>query len=267
MTEDNEICRRHGRRSRHRRAPGRIFRNEIDIRSLYYLVAIPALHRIEIARRHGADDRRQHLRQHRRAGPVRAPSLCADAGDAGLPHSWPQEQDPDLWTGCWWRWACPPVLYLVVFRFEIADRPGLWSSSDIIMSALGMVALMVAVYRSLGLPLVIIASLFLALAFFGGYSAWIGSITNYGGASFTKAMGHYWMQTEGVFGRRAGCLHHHDLSVRSFRVFAGKSGRRELVHQGGHLTAGRAARRACESRCVVVDDDRYDFRLIHREHS
>ena len=49
-------------------------------------------------------------------------------------------------------------LYLVVFRFEIADRPGLWSSSDIIMSALGMVALMVAVYRSLGLPLVIIAS-------------------------------------------------------------------------------------------------------------
>jgi len=95
-------------------------------------------------------------------------------------------------------------LYLVVFRFEIADRPGLWSSSDIIMSALGMVALMVAVYRSLGLPLVIIASLFLALAFFGGYSAWIGSITNYGGASFTKAMGHYWMQTEGVFGVALG---------------------------------------------------------------
>lgn len=95
-------------------------------------------------------------------------------------------------------------LYLVVFRFEIADRPGLWSSSDIIMSALGMIALMIAVYRSLGLPLVIIASLFLALAFFGGYSAWIGSITNYGGASFTKAMGHYWMQTEGVFGVALG---------------------------------------------------------------
>lgn len=50
----------------------------------------------------------------------------------------------------------------------------------------------------------IIASLFLALAFFGGYSAWIGSITNYGGATFTKAMGHYWMQTEGVFGVALG---------------------------------------------------------------
>ena len=95
-------------------------------------------------------------------------------------------------------------LYLVVFRFEIADRPGLWSTTDIVMSGLGMVALMIAVYRSLGLPLVIIASLFLALAFFGGYSQWIGSITNYGGSSFSKAMGHYWMQTEGVFGVALG---------------------------------------------------------------
>ncbi len=95
-------------------------------------------------------------------------------------------------------------LYLVVFRFEIADRPGLWSMSDIVMSGIGMVVLMVAVFRSLGLPLVIIASAFLALAFFGGYSSWIGSITNYGGSSFSKAMGHYWMQTEGVFGVALG---------------------------------------------------------------
>lgn len=95
-------------------------------------------------------------------------------------------------------------LYLVVFRFQIADRPGLWSTTDIVMSGIGMIVLMVAVFRSLGLPLVIIASLFLALAFFGGYSEWIGSITNYGGASFSKAMGHYWMQTEGVFGVALG---------------------------------------------------------------
>jgi len=95
-------------------------------------------------------------------------------------------------------------LYLVIFRFEIADRPGLWSTSDIVMSGIGMFVLMVAVFRSLGLPLVIIASAFLALAFFGGYSAWVGSITNYGGASFSKAMGHYWMQTEGVFGVALG---------------------------------------------------------------
>lgn len=109
----------------------------------------------------------------------------------------------------WYDWlmvagGIAATLYLIVFRFQIADRPGLWSMSDIVMSGIGMVVLMIAVLRALGLPLVIIASLFLALAFFGGYSSWIGSITNYGGASFSKAMGHYWMQTEGVFGVALG---------------------------------------------------------------
>ena len=109
----------------------------------------------------------------------------------------------------WYDWALvilgsAACLYLIVFRFEIADRPGLWSTSDIVMSGIGMSVLMIAVFRSLGLPLVIIASAFLALAFFGGYSEWVGSVTNYGGASFSKAMGHYWMQTEGVFGVALG---------------------------------------------------------------
>ncbi|MEM1235758.1 MAG: TRAP transporter permease [Pseudomonadota bacterium] len=95
-------------------------------------------------------------------------------------------------------------LYLVVFRFEIADRPGLWSTTDITMSCIGMVVLFTAVYRSLGLPLVIIAGAFVAFAFFGGYSEWARNITNYGGASLSKALGHYWMQTEGVFGVALG---------------------------------------------------------------
>ena len=95
-------------------------------------------------------------------------------------------------------------LYLVIFRFEIADRPGLWSASDITVSAIGMMVLLIAVYRSLGLPLVIIASCFILFAFFGGYSEWARNITNYGGASLSKALGHYWMQTEGVFGVALG---------------------------------------------------------------
>jgi TRAP transporter 4TM/12TM fusion protein len=109
----------------------------------------------------------------------------------------------------WYDWALivlgvSSCLYLIVFRFEIADRPGLWSASDITMSGIGMFVLLVAVYRSLGLPLVIIASCFVAFAFFGGYSEWARNITNYGGASLSKALGHYWMQTEGVFGVALG---------------------------------------------------------------
>ena len=95
-------------------------------------------------------------------------------------------------------------LYLIVFRFEIADRPGLWTETDVIISSIGLGVLLISVYRSLGLPLMIIALLFLSLALFGGRSEWIREITNYGGASYAKAMGHYWMQTEGVFGVALG---------------------------------------------------------------
>ena len=35
-------------------------------------------------------------------------------------------------------------LYLIVFRFEIAGRPGLWSTSDLVMSAIGMTVLMIS---------------------------------------------------------------------------------------------------------------------------
>lgn len=95
-------------------------------------------------------------------------------------------------------------LYLIFFRYQIADRPGLWTTSDIVVSATGMVVLMICVYRALGLPLVIIASAFVMFAFFGGYSEWVREITNYGGSSLGKALGHYWMQTEGVFGVALG---------------------------------------------------------------
>ncbi len=95
-------------------------------------------------------------------------------------------------------------LYLIVFRYQIADRPGLWTGTDIAVSATGLAVLLVCVYRSLGLPLVIIASAFILFAFFGGYSEWVREITNYGGSSLSKALGHYWMQTEGVFGVALG---------------------------------------------------------------
>lgn len=95
-------------------------------------------------------------------------------------------------------------LYLVVFREQIALRPGLWSDTDVVVSCIGILVLLITVYRSLGLPLVIIASAFLLFAFFGGESAWVRNITNYGGASLSKAVGHYWMQTEGVFGVALG---------------------------------------------------------------
>jgi TRAP transporter 4TM/12TM fusion protein len=109
----------------------------------------------------------------------------------------------------WYDWLLAALgaaacFYLIVYRNDIADRPGLWTREDVIMSTIGIAVLLISVYRALGLPLVVIASIFLLYALYGGNIKWMQDITNYDGASFKKAMGHYWMQTEGVFGVALG---------------------------------------------------------------
>jgi TRAP transporter 4TM/12TM fusion protein len=97
--------------------------------------------------------------------------------------------------------AC--CLYLVVFKAQISTRPGLPITADIVISVLGMIAVMIATFRSLGLPLVIVASVFLVYVFFGD-QPFMPEVIQWKGASIEKAMWHYWMQTEGVFGVALG---------------------------------------------------------------
>lgn len=89
--------------------------------------------------------------------------------------------------------------YLIYFKLDIAGRAGLPTTADLIMSATGLVMLAIAVYRSLGLPMLIVASVFVFYTFFGHLS-WMPEAVQWKGASFGKAMWHYWMQGEGVFG-------------------------------------------------------------------
>lgn len=104
----------------------------------------------------------------------------------------------------WYDWILVIVgivatLYLVVNQSEIADRSGLPTTADLFISACGMVVILLATYRALGLPMVIVAMVFLVYVFFGNYS-FIPDSIQWKGASFGKAMWHFWMQTEGVFG-------------------------------------------------------------------
>ena len=94
-------------------------------------------------------------------------------------------------------------LYLLVNYDAIADRSGLPTQADLIMSSFGIVILLIAVYRSLGLPLVVIASVFLLYVFFGD-ARWLPDDMQWKGASYGKAMWHFWMQNEGVFGVALG---------------------------------------------------------------
>ena len=94
-------------------------------------------------------------------------------------------------------------LYLVFFREAISERAGLPTTGDLVVSTLGMIILGVSVYRALGLPLVIISSVFVAYVFFGD-GAWVPDAIRWKGASYGKAMWHFWMQNEGVFGVALG---------------------------------------------------------------
>ena len=94
-------------------------------------------------------------------------------------------------------------LYIVVLRNEIAIRAGLPTTGDLVASTIGMLILGITVYRSLGLPLLIVASVFVAYVFFGN-ADWLPETIQWKGASYGKAMWHFWMQNEGVFGVALG---------------------------------------------------------------
>ncbi|MGI9384312.1 MAG: TRAP transporter permease, partial [Methyloligellaceae bacterium] len=108
----------------------------------------------------------------------------------------------------WYDWllalgGVAACLYLIVFKNVIAERAGVPIATDMVMSCIGLGILLVATFRSLGLPLVIVSSVFMLYTFFGDRD-FIPEVIQWKGASMGKALWHYWMQTEGVFGVALG---------------------------------------------------------------
>ena len=95
------------------------------------------------------------------------------------------------------------ALYIFIFYRDLAQRPGLPITQDLVAAGLGMVLLLEATRRALGPPLVIVALVFLAYVFFGS-STFVPDIIRWGGASFARAMDQMWLSTGGVFGVALG---------------------------------------------------------------
>ena len=93
------------------------------------------------------------------------------------------------------------TMYLSVFAVELGDRPGLPTTTDLVIGGIGMVLVLEAARRALGPPLMIIAGIFLCYVFFGHLGP---DIIAWKGASFGKAMSHMWLTQEGVFGVALG---------------------------------------------------------------
>ena len=91
--------------------------------------------------------------------------------------------------------------YLFVFYRELATRPGQPIMQDLVVGVVGMVLLLEATRRALGLPMVIVAIVFLIYTFGGPY---MPDMIAHKGASLSRAMSHHWLTTEGVFGVALG---------------------------------------------------------------
>lgn len=93
--------------------------------------------------------------------------------------------------------------YLFLFYNDLAMRPGLPTDTDIGVTCVGMILLLEAARRSLGLPLMIMGALFLGYTFFGA-ADWMPDLIAHKGQSFNKVANHQWLSTEGVFGIALG---------------------------------------------------------------
>ena len=91
--------------------------------------------------------------------------------------------------------------YLFLFYRELATRPGTPTTLDLVTAGAGILLLLEATRRSLGLPMVIVASVFI-LYTFGGAS--MPDVLQHKGSSVGKFLQHQWLTTEGVFGIALG---------------------------------------------------------------
>ncbi|MDZ4126232.1 MAG: TRAP transporter large permease subunit, partial [Hydrogenophaga sp.] len=91
--------------------------------------------------------------------------------------------------------------YIFIFYRELATRPGMPLPVDVWTAVVGVVLLLEATRRVLGLPMVIVAMVFLGYTFAGPY---MPDLIAHKGASLDRAMTHQWLTTEGVYGVALG---------------------------------------------------------------
>ena len=91
--------------------------------------------------------------------------------------------------------------YFLLFYGQLALRPGQPNMQDIVVATAGLVLLLEATRRAVGLPMTVLAILFLVYILFGRY---MPDVLAHKGASWERMLSHQWLTTEGVFGVALG---------------------------------------------------------------
>jgi TRAP transporter 4TM/12TM fusion protein len=87
--------------------------------------------------------------------------------------------------------------YLYIFQDQLARRPGIPTTLDIAVACVGVVLLLEATRRVMGLPMTLVAIIFLIYVFGGPHAP---DLIAHRGASLSRAASQFWLTQEGVFG-------------------------------------------------------------------
>ncbi len=91
--------------------------------------------------------------------------------------------------------------YLFLFYRELATRPAAPTEFDVVVGVVGILMLLEATRRAVGLPMAVLATIFLGYVLFGAY---LPDVIAHKGASIPRTISHMWLVTEGVYGIALG---------------------------------------------------------------
>lgn len=92
-------------------------------------------------------------------------------------------------------------MYISVNFFSLAERAGAYTTVDIFVGTVAILILFEACRRVVGLPIMIIAAVFIIYAFLGPY---LPGFLNHRGYSFKRVVSHLFFNTEGIMGTPVG---------------------------------------------------------------
>lgn len=92
--------------------------------------------------------------------------------------------------------AASPAYIVIMYR-ELAFRAGIINSVDLVIGVLGVLLVIEATRRVVGLPMVIVVLAFLTYAFAGPY---MPGVLSHRGLTPNQLIGHLYFTTEGIFG-------------------------------------------------------------------
>lgn len=91
--------------------------------------------------------------------------------------------------------------YLFLFYNQLALRPGIPTTVDVVVACTGLVLLLEVTRRALGAPMAVLGVIFIIYVLLG---PWLPDALAHRGASLERLMSHMWLTTEGVYGVALG---------------------------------------------------------------